>query len=87
MFEVLLLWKKALRNELFSRMGLAEGRAGNKERVVHPDMTSKLACRLILEARCQELNNLACSLKFARGLELALIMYTLEPKLAGSVCD
>ena len=44
-------------------------RKGNKERVVHPDMTSKLARRLILEARRQELNNLACPLKFARGVE------------------
>ena len=42
---------------------------GNKGRVVHPDMTSKLAFRLILEAHRQQLNNLACSLKFARGME------------------
>ena len=42
---------------------------GNKERVVHPDMTGKLAWRLILEACRQELNNLACSLKFPKDME------------------
>ena len=39
------MWKKALRYELFSCMGLGEMK-GNKERVVHPDMNGKLAYSL-----------------------------------------
>ena len=58
-------------------------RKGNKERVVHPDMTGKLACRLILEAHLQELNNLACSLKFATGMEWHWLCIHLSLNLLG----
>ena len=58
-------------------------RKGNKGRVVHPDMTGKLAFRLILEARRQELNNLACSLRFARGMEQPSLCIHLSLNLLG----
>ena len=58
-------------------------RKGNKGRVVHPDMTGKLAFRLILEARRQELNNLACSLQFARGMEWPWLCIHLSLTLLG----
>ena len=55
----------------------------DKERVVHPDMTGKLAWRLILEAHHQELNNRACSLKFARGIEQPWLCIHMSLKLLG----
>ena len=58
-------------------------RKGNKGRVVHPDMTGKLAWRLILEAHHQELNNRACSLKFARGIEQPWLCIHMSLKLLG----
>ena len=58
-------------------------RKGSKGSVVHPDMTGKLASRLILVAHPQELNNLACSMKFTRGMEWPWLCIHLSLNLLG----